>query len=324
MFILGLIAIIAGFVSLSYGNFLNLDGHCFDRDMTNVFTNLLKYGATTPGETFVTIGCIVSTIGIILLFIPILSNKKQSLKTNLSLSLDLVIPSVMMLFGILFSLIGQSEYQSVGDDLRNIENILYDDSYVLKIALKAVYGQQFIMWGLIFVAIGGIILIFNILQRLFSTERALAIYITASALLSALFLIMKPMYGLVIPNTDDKVDFYIKPFSFMSDNGIYDISPSYINLWCTLFFILIFAFIALTVASQFNTMPKISLISSIGIFGTLLLMFLGLMAIYSLCNNNIFIGHSITVSVEYAYCLLLSLFIMIANFIRTNIIESGN
>ena len=77
------------------------------------------------------------------------------------------------------------------------------------------------MWGLIFVAIGGIILIFNILQRLFSTERALAIYITASALLSALFLIMKPMYGLVIPNTDDKVDFYIKPFSFMSDNGIY-------------------------------------------------------------------------------------------------------
>ena len=71
------------------------------------------------------------------------------------------------------------------------------------------------------------------------SRRVRARSVTASALLSALFLIMKPMYGLVIPNTDDKVDFYIKPFSFMSDNGIYDISPSYINLWCTLFFILI-------------------------------------------------------------------------------------
>ncbi len=204
-----------------------------------------------------------------------------------------------------------------------IETTLSICTIVLGILLL-ILGESFALWGQIITFLGIATLFFVILSHIFSTQIALSIYIVSASVLSSIFLLTKPMYGLVIPNTDDKVDFYIKPFSFMSDNGIYDISPSYINLWCTLFFILIFAFIALTVASQFNTMPKISLISSIGIFGALLLMFLGLMAIYSLCNNNIFIGHSITVSVEYAYCLLLSLFIMIANFIRTNIIESGN
>ncbi|MBQ6908085.1 MAG: hypothetical protein IJQ28_06880, partial [Clostridia bacterium] len=99
MLFFSLVTVIVGFVSLSYGNYLNLDGNCFDRDMTNVFGNLLKYGAATPGETFVIVGIVALIIGIVVLFVPILKNKSQSLKANLLLSLDLVVPSVIMLFG---------------------------------------------------------------------------------------------------------------------------------------------------------------------------------------------------------------------------------
>lgn len=322
MLFFSLVAVIVGFVSLSYGNYLNLDGNCFDRDMTNVFGNLLKYGAATPGETFVIVGIVALIIGIVVLFVPILKNKSQSLKANLLLSLDLVVPSVIMLFGILFSWIGQNEFNGVADDLNHIGNILYDDEYVLKIAVKAVSGQQFIMWGLIFALIGGIVLIFNILKFLFSVEKALSIYIVAASGLASFFLLTKPMYGLVVPETVNKVDFYVQPFSFMSDNGTYDISPSYINLWCSLLFIIVFISLALTIISQFMPMPKISIISSISSLASLLLMFLGLMAIYSLLNNNFSAGHSLTVNIEYAYCLLLSLFVLIANFIKTNTFES--
>ena len=94
MLFFSLIAVVVGFVSLCYGNYINLDGNCFDRDMTNVFGNLLKYGAATPGETFVIVGIVALIIGIVVLFIQILNNKSQSLKTNLLLSLDLVIPSI--------------------------------------------------------------------------------------------------------------------------------------------------------------------------------------------------------------------------------------
>lgn len=313
MLVLSLISVGIGFILLIYGNGLN------------VFAPF--EGQTSPGETLVIIGSVCIAVGIISLLIMIFQSKSQSVQLNILLSLDLLVPAFILVIGIICAVIASKSY----DDAWSLTTQLDLEGAEQKLHL----GRALNIWGIVLNGIGGLVLIFNILKRMFSTEKALSIYITAAAGLSSVFLFTKPLYGVLIPDLSsinhnfDKsiantVGFDIKVFSVMPESENFDISASGINLWCALCFILLFTALGITILSQFISMPKISLISSVVCLGTLILMFLGLMVIYTVFSDHMGVAHSFKLYIEYTYCLLLSGFIFIANIIKINITEGNS
>lgn len=304
MMIVSLIVVIVGLVLLFYGSYLN-------NDTESVLESLLTSGKTDPGESFLFMGILVLAVGVVLLFFAILKDKKQPWKLTLLSSLDLIIPVVIIFIGTLSLLYGHHLNNDLGTA---IESFLSSG--------EPLSGQGFVNFGIITLFIGGFTLFIEILRRFIPTEAILSVFIGLLSLRVLAFLFLDPLYGLQAPGTA-KVVFNIQFLHFMS-NSDGDMS-SVVNVFCSFLFILTAISLIATILSQFMYMPKVNLISSFSNVGILILMLLGLMAIYSLYNRDSFsISRSISVYAEYGYCLGNSILIAILSIIKVHTVEYAN